>query len=406
MSSRYSILALAVAAALPTAAPAVDFSYSGFSTAAYSQSDTDLADVGYTSQPDSIDKGGSWETDSKLGVQVTAKFNDIVSATVQGVAYADLTGDWEPHLDWAYVRAQATQSLSFRAGYLRAPTFMYSDSVFIGYANVWVRPPLEVYNLSPVYQLRGVDATYRTQLGGFTVSVNPYYGDGEVDTASTTIDVPEWMGLATTVNYGSFMARVGYGHIELETNSNQLSALTGPLLAIPASVCGGCASVASNLLIDGTTVKNLNVGVQYDDGTNFVASEYAKASAGDNYFIPNRYAAYLTYGRRIGSLMPYATIGGLRRDTAMETNAIPAVGPLAALNAGVNAVIQSQGSTDQDSYSLGVRYELPSFSVVKGALVKFQYDHIDADGRGGLNNVQPGFDGKVDMVSASFDFIF
>jgi hypothetical protein len=407
MSSRFSIIALAVAAALPTVASAVDFSYNGFSTAAYSQSDTNLADVGYVSQPDSIDKGGSFETDSKLGVQATAKFNEMFSATVQGVAYADLTGDWKPHLDWAYVRAQATQSLSFRAGYLRAPTFMYSDSVFIGYANTWVRPPLEVYNLSPVYQIRGVDATYRTQLGAFTVSVNPYYGDSEVETGTSKIDVPHWAGLATTVNYGSFQARVGYSRIELDTSSNQLAALTNPLLAMPSSVCGGCAPVARNLLIGGAKIANLDVGVQFDDGTNFVATEFAKAdSDGGEYFIPDRHAGYLTYGRRFGNFMPYATLAGTRRETALSTNGIPAAGPLAALSVAVNGVIASQGATDQDSYSLGVRYELPSFSVVKGALVKLQFDHIDADGRGNLNNVQPGFDGKLDMVSASFDFIF
>ncbi|MDY6948606.1 MAG: hypothetical protein SXG53_23125 [Pseudomonadota bacterium] len=44
--------------------------------------------------------------------------------------------------------------------------------------------------------------------------------------------------------------------------------------------------------------------------------------------------------------------------------------------------------------------------MVNGALVKLQFDHIDAVGRGNLNNVRPGFDGKVNMVSASFDFIF
>ncbi|GFE79623.1 hypothetical protein GCM10011487_16230 [Steroidobacter agaridevorans] len=403
MSSRFSIVALAVAAALPTVASAVDFSYSGFSTAAYSQSDTNLADVGYTSQPDSIDKGGSFETDSKLGVQLTAKFNDIISATVQGVAYTDLTGDFEPHLDWAYVRAQATQSLSFRGGYLRAPTFMYSDSVFVGYANTWVRPPLEVYNLSPVYQLLGVDATYRAQLGAFTVTVNPYFGESEVDVSTLKLDVPEWKGLATTVNVGSFQARVGYGVIDLETDSNSVAALTDPLFAVPAALCGSCASEAQKLLIGGARIANLNVGVQYDDGTNLIASEYAKSDAdGGEYFMPDRYSAYVTYGRRFGNLMPYATLAGTRRETPLSTNAIS----IPALSAAVNGVIASQGATDQDSYSLGVRYELPSFSVVKGALVKFQYDHIDADGRGNLNNVQPGFDGKIDMVSASLDFIF
>ncbi|HEY0686065.1 MAG TPA: hypothetical protein VGD45_27225 [Steroidobacter sp.] len=406
MSSRFSLIAMAVAAALPTVASAVDFSYSGFSTAAYSQSDTDLADVGYTSQPDGIDKDGSFETDSKLGVQVSAKFNEMFSATVQGVAYADLTGDWEPRLDWAYVRAKATQNLSFRAGYLRAPTFMYSDSIFIGYANTWVRAPLEVYNLSPVYQIRGVDVTWSTQLGAFTVTFNPYFGDSEVDVSSQTIDVPEWKGLATTVNLGSWQARVGYSQVDLESDRNSLAALTNALLAVPVSMCGGCAGEVSRLSIDGAQVENLSLGVQFDDGTNFVATEYAETSADGNYVLPDRSAAYITYGRRFGSFMPYATLAGQRRDQGFTTNAIPSTGPLAALNATVNAVIAAAGGTDQDSYSVGVRYEVPSFSVVKGALVKLQFDHIDADGRGNLNNVQPGFDGKVDMISASFDFIF
>jgi len=407
MSSRLSIIALAVAAALPTVASAVDFSYSGFSTAAYSQSDTNLADVGYTSQLDGIDKGGSFAMDSKIGLQVTAKFNDIISATVQGVGYTDLTGDWEPHLDWAYVRAQATQSLSFRAGYLRTPTFMYSDSVFIGYANVWVRPPLEVYNLSPVYQLRGADATYCTQLGNVMLTVNPYYGDSNVKLGSGEIDVQDWAGLATTINIGSFQARVGYNRADVKMDSEQLGALAGALRAVPAILCGGCAAEAGKLTVDGATIENFNVGVQYDDGSNFVASEYGSSRSDQGgYMLPDRSSAYLTYGRRIGNLMPYATIAGLRRHEALTSTGIPAVGPVAGLNVAVNTLLETVGATDQDSYSVGVRYELPSFSVLNGALVKLQFDHIDADGRGNLNNVLPGFDGKVNMISASLDFIF
>jgi hypothetical protein len=405
MSSRFSLIALAVAAALPSGASAVDFSYSGFSTAAYSQSDTNDAQVGYSGQPNSIDKGGSFEVDSKLGLQVTARFNDMFSATVQGVGYADLTGDWEPHLDWAYLRVQALPSLNFRAGYLRAPTFMYSDSVFIGYANTWVRPPLEVYGLSPVYQIRGVDATWQGNVGPFSVSLNPYFGDSEVKLTGQTLDVPKWLGLAATASYQSFKARVGYSEVELGSTTTALVPLIEGLRAVPSAFCGACASEANRLDLDGPVVKNFNVGVEYDDGANFVATEYAKADTGGNYVVPSRYGAYATYGRRFGNLMPYATYAISRRDEVMSSNAIPAAGALAALNAGVNATIQA-GATDQDSFSVGLRYEVPAFSVLKAALVKLQFDHIDADGRGNLNNVRPGFDGKLNMVSASFDFIF
>lgn len=405
MSSRFSLIALAVAAALPSVAAAVDISYSGFSTAAFAKSDTDKAAVGITAAPNGIDSDGTFETDSKVGVQVTAKFNDMFSATVQGVGYADMSGDWEPRLDWAYLRVQPLQSLSFRGGYLRAPTFMYSDSIFIGYANTWVRAPLEVYNLSPVYQIRGVDATWRGNVGAFSVTVNPYYGDGEADLATSTIEVPEWGGVATTVGYGSVKTHVSYSKVELGSDTNSVAALTVPLLAVPSSMCGGCAEAAQRLMIDGAKIETIDFGVEYDDGVNFVATEYALARTHGHYLIPSRNAAYITYGRRFGNLMPYATLSGLRRDQERRTTLVPSTGPLAGLAAGVNAVI-ANSADDQDSYSVGVRYEVPAFSVLKAALVKLQFDHIDAEGHGNLNNVQPGFDGKVNMISASFDFIF
>ncbi len=406
MRSRFPLVALAVAAALPSLASAVDFSYSGFSTAGYAQTDTDEAQIGYSGQPEGIDKGGSFEIDSKLGVQVTAKFNDLVSATVQGVAYTNLAGDWEPRLDWAYVRLNALQNLSFRGGYLRAPTFMYSDSVFVGYANVWVRPPVEVYNLSSVYQIRGLDANWRTSVGPVAITVNPYFGDSEVELVGETLDVPEWIGLATTAAYGSFTARIGYSELELGSTTKSLVPLLDTLRAIPSAFCGGCSSEASLLDMDGTLVHNFNVGVQFDDGTNFVASEFARVRANANYLVPDKTSAYVTYGRRFGNLMPYATYSQLRRDQPLSSDAIPAVGPLAPLSGAVNSII-AMGAGDQNNYSAGVRYELPAFSVLKGALVKLQLDHIDTkDTNGMLNNVQPGFDGTVNMVSASFDFIF
>lgn len=404
MTFRVSVVALAVAAALPSIASAVDFSYSGFSTAAYAQTDTDDANVGYQGQPEGINSDGTFEMDSKLGVQVTAKFNDVLSATIQGVAYSDLTGEWEPRLDWAYLRLQALPSVSVRAGYLRAPTFMYSDSVFIGYANVWVRPPMELYNMAPLYQMRGIDVTWRGSLGPVQVSVNPYYGDSEVEFPDDTLEAPKWIGAATTFEYRSWMARVGYSELELGSTTKALLPLLDSMRAVGA-FCAPCASEADRLDTDGPTMKTLNLGVQYDDGSNFLASEVAKATTGGNYLVPNREGAYLTYGRRFGGFMPYLTYAQ-SRENSPERSTIPSDGPFAMFAFAVNTTLDS-GYSDQDSYSAGLRYEVPSFSVLDGALLKLQFDHIDAKGGNGmLNQVQPGFDHSLNMVSVSFDFIF
>lgn len=393
---------MAIAATLPSLANAVDFSYSGFATAAYAQTDTDEAQVGYTGQPNGIDSDGSLEIDSKLGVQVTARFNDIVSATVQGVAYADLTGDWEPRLDWAYLRLEPISGLSFRAGYLRAPIFMYSDSVFIGYANVWVRPPMEIYNMSPVYQMRGIDATWRGMVGPVAVSVNPYFGDSKVDLESETLDLPSWAGIAATAEYGSVMFRVGYSEAEIDTTSKRVEPLILNLRSVSPVMCPTCAIEADRTDLKGKHVKMASVGVQYDDGQNFVATEYAHMDSQDSYLLPNKMSAYFTYGRRFSNLMLYVTYAISDRSTSTTPSTIM----IPALRDGVNFAISS-GYDDQMTYSVGARYEIPSFSVVKGAIVKLQYDRIEAGhGTGMFNNPTADFDGSVNMISASFDFIF
>lgn len=415
MSSRISLLALAIAAALPSVASAVDFSYHGFSTASYSQTDTDDAQVGFSGQPDGIDSSGSAGFDSKLGVQVTAKFNEVFSATVQGVAYTDLTSDWEPHLDWAYVRAQVLPSLSARVGLLRTPMFMFSDSVFIGYSNVWLRAPFEIYNESPAFQLRGVDLNWRGNIGAVSVGLQPYFGESNVDTrnrdeltgvtTNTTLHATGWTGLVATAEYGSLSLRAAWSRMKVETDIPALQPLIDAVGSIPAAFCPGCADVARGLHFDGTRYRSVSLGVQYDDGANLAIAEFAKRVDNGNIVSADMHGAYVTYGRRFGNFMPYFTTAIHRVDSPLATAAIPAVGPLAPLAAGVNQAIAN--SSDQDSYSVGLRYELPSFSVVKGALLKLQYDHIDTDGGpGNLNFVTPDFDGTVDMIGVSADFVF
>jgi hypothetical protein len=415
MSSRTRFLALALAAATPSIASAVDFSYNGFSTAAYSQTDTDQALVGFSGQPDGIDSGGSTTFDSKLGLQVTARFNDVFSATVQGVVYTDLTSEWEPHLDWAYVRAQVLPSISARVGLLRTPTFMFSDSVFIGYANVWLRAPFEVYNQSPAFQLRGADLNWRTSVGPVTVGLQPYFGESRIDSVSrdeltgtrtaTTLHATGWTGLVATAEYGSLSLRAGWSRMKIETDIPALRPLIDAVESIPAAFCPGCADVAQGLHFDGTRYRSVSLGVQYDDGANLAIAEFAKRVDNGNIASADMHGAYVTYGRRFGNFMPYFTTAMHRVDSPLATDGIPAVGPLAPLAAGVNQAIGN--TSDQDSYSIGIRYELPSFSVVKGALLKVQYDRIETDGGpGNLNFVQPGFDGSVDMIGMSVDFIF
>src|SRR5688572_20894790 len=203
MRFRGSILAAAVCAALPTVSSAVDFSYNGFSTAGYSELDKDGVSYRSSTNKEVIDSSGSLEYDSILGLQGTVRFDDAWSVTAQGVVKTQTDGDFGPSLDWAYVKWQPMSNLAIRAGLTRPPTFMFSDSVYLGYANTWVRPPLEVYGISPVYQMTGVDAVWSANAGPVKLTVQPYAGVSTLTLpvaagGDTDIDVKDWYGLAVT----------------------------------------------------------------------------------------------------------------------------------------------------------------------------------------------------------------
>jgi hypothetical protein len=243
--------------------------------------------------------------------------------------------------------------------------------------------------------------------------VQPYYGISKVNVGDPgfELDVDRWIGLAVSGEYKSFSARVGYSNAGLDSTLPAANPVVDGLRSIPSVFCSACASEARHLDFKGTNVENFDIGGQYDDGTNLAVVEYAQRRSG-SYIIADAHSAYMTYGRRFGGFMPYATLAMTRRDEISASNAIvvPADGPLAAplgtLAAAVNSALAT-ANDDQDSYSVGLRYEVPGFAMLKAAVIKLQYDHIDTKGGVGmLNTVKPGFDGKLNLISTSFDFIF
>jgi hypothetical protein len=415
MRFRISIIALAVAAALPSVSSAVEFSYNGFTTAGYSELDQDGVVYKTTNDMDGIDSSGSFEYDSIIGLQGTVKFTEEWSFTAQGVVKRETDGDFGPSIDWAYLKWQPMSNLAVRGGLTRPPTFMFSDSVYVGYSNIWVRPPLEVYGISPVYQLAGVDAVWRTNVGPVRLTVQPYYGNSTLELPNTTagegkyeIDVKDWYGVALTGDYGSFSARIGYGDKQYDGEHPGLVTLKNSLTAL------GYGELAGELGMDGNKSPILNLGLQYDNATQFAVVEYAHRGT-DSIAVPELAGTYLTVGNRFGSFTPYATVAHLDVKSARSNEEIVIPAPTAS-NAVLRATLRTLDTSidnlaaavsDQNTYSIGLRYDVPSFSVLKGAVVKAQIDHVDPkDGKGFFAAAPVGFDESVNIYSLTFDFIF
>ena len=71
----------------------------------------------------------SWRGDqlSKLGAQLSYGVTDTVGVTVQATVKAQ-QDEWKANLEWAYLSWQTNDQLMLRAGRLRSPVYMYSES--------------------------------------------------------------------------------------------------------------------------------------------------------------------------------------------------------------------------------------------------------------------------------------
>ncbi len=170
---------LALLAALCTALPAqaVDYSISGYATLGWSRS-TGLGDGRYLRFSD---RDGSLKTDSVLAGQLDLTFNPAWSATVQLKLAPSASRDRGIALTapWAFVGWRPGNDWLLRAGRMRVPLYLRSESLHIGVASDMARLPLEMYSVTPTNEFDGVSAAYARPLslfGGSELSIDGYAG--------------------------------------------------------------------------------------------------------------------------------------------------------------------------------------------------------------------------------------
>lgn len=339
------------------------FTVSGFGTVGATHSSSDDGDfVSTLFQPSGAGASRTWDIGgmTKFGAQLNAKFTDQLTAVVQVVSVQRPNNNYNPRIEWANVQYAFTPDFKVRVGRTALASFMVSDTRLVGYANTWIRPPVEMYSAIPLTNLDGVDASYRHRFGGVTSTLQVYGGRSNIETiAGDGRNVPDVTirnirGINNTFEYGAWTARIGYIQ----------SDVTIPL--------------APGLLLP-VDQRATMLGVIYDPGTWFVQGEYAVTKLKG--FTPNTKVGYLTGGYRIGAFTPYAMYASSSPD---NTPAFAAY--------------------DQSTTSLGLRWD-----AMRSTAVKLQFDRIDLPkgSTGYFTNVRPGLAGsKVNLVTVAVDVVF
>lgn len=372
------------------------WAFSGFGTVGYVQTSTDDGLLAGPGQPSGAGKDGTFGVDSKLGAQVNAKANNVFSGTVQVLSQRNGKGNFKPAVEWAFLKAQVTPGLSLRAGRIGDPLFMVSDFRSIGYSNLWLRTPLDVYGQVAFSHFDGADAIYQDTVGSTTLTSQVFFGNTNVVANGTPIHVKHQFGLNLTAEFDNGITlRAGRAQGKLSADSASLDQLVGILKTTPF------AEVGNEISLDDKDASFTGVGIAYDQG-NWVGNfEYTKRKTKS--YVSSTTGWEATLGYRVGKFTPYAVVSQLKRDSTNVNNTIPyAVPQLAPLAAAVDGLIATQNLA-QKTDSVGLRWD-----AYKNLDVKVQYDHVKpASGAVGLfNRVRPGFGDAVSVYSVAVDFVF
>jgi hypothetical protein len=389
------VAALIACGTLPCLAQAQsmpDFSFSGFGTlAAVHSSDKNSDFVGVIDQPNGAGHtdSTSLNPDSKLGVQVNAVFGDKLSAVLQVVSQHQYDNSYTPKVEWANLKYQVLPELSVRVGRIAAPSYLLSESRFVGYANAWVRPPVEVYGVLPITTNDGADATWRSTVGGANNTLQAYFGQtsGKTPGGGSLKSKPSW-GINDSVEIGSLTLRAGYNAFKIDLNVPGLQALLGAATQI------GLPGIEDKYKLTGRGLSALALGADYDPGNWFVMGEFVDLKGAG--FILDSRAWYLSAGYRFGSLTPYLTRAAVKAGVHAET----AAGPL---NGTFTAVLSALGATQATS-SVGLRWD-----AMKNLALKAQFDHLTTGSQSnGRLTAYPGFvqGQSVNLVTVAADFVF
>lgn len=380
--------------------------FHGFGTLGLVHSSEDQADfVADLVRPEGPGFSREWSaaSDSRLGLQLTVELTKKLSAVVQGIVEQQFDEDYEPTLEWANLKYAFTEDFSVRIGRTALPGFVASDYRKVGYAYIWLRPPVEFYGLAPLFNADGIDAIYRHRFAGWTNTAQANFGATDFDLpGGANVEIRELIGVHDTLERGSLSLRATH-----TTSRISVDAL-GPLFAAFRSFGPEGQVLADRFDADEKDLRFLTLGVSYDPGRWFVIAELGRIHT--HSFIGDRTAGHVTGGYRLGKLTPYAVYSESVADSPLSSPGLtlsalppPLVQPAMGLNATLNDLLGVL--VEQRTVSLGARWDYH-----RNAALKVQVDRVDAGAGsfGTFSNRQPGFGrgGETTLISIATTFVF
>jgi len=270
-------LSLALASLAHAQESGITHKISGYGTVAGTFTDTNDAQfVGSINKFKGATKQIDTGVDSRLGLQGVVNFDSKFSMTAQALMQRRQAKDFDVGLEWFYGQYAVVPGVDVRLGRVLIPAFLLSDSLNVGYAQPWMRAPVEVYAQMLTNTVDGVQVLGRHNFGSLIVSAQVASGKSSFSVVApgvgpVTVASDHVTNVSVTAEYDDWTGRVGQTKMSNNGSKDEFS----------------------------------TVGLQYDNGTALVMAEATQRKNATSFY--NNKSWYVGAGWRFGKALPMLT---------------------------------------------------------------------------------------------------
>lgn len=119
------------------------------------------------------EKDTTYEADTSVGIQIDSDLLENIIMRTQLIGYG--SEDFNAKIDWLYLTYEFQPDIFFDIGRKRLPLYYYSEFFDVGYAYVWVRPPVDNYTWQ-INHYNGITLRKNSYFDGANINLTLYYG--------------------------------------------------------------------------------------------------------------------------------------------------------------------------------------------------------------------------------------
>lgn len=314
-------------------------SLNGFYTLDLSYSDSALPVIANGNVTHQLDQNKASLKNSLIGLQARYEFSPNLSAILQGSLYYNSQDHFDQSLDWAYLNFDAGNDYQLRAGRFLIPFLQGIELKSIGYSRLWARPLVPGSGAGGFINHTGIELIKRIGLDASNLTVQVALGQPEHD---LTIIEGKSLQLASaqyeTEQLRLRMAMLGTQYRAFRNNGA--------------------------LLNDNAQANMLSLEAEIRLEPWILALGYSNTDAE---VTPDDTLSYVSLAYPLEELTPFLIARSNRQDfdTQPAPTTPPAMGPAAAANPPIPALVQQQQDSTRTGWGLGLRYDLGDSYALK-----------------------------------------